>query len=129
MNLGGAGPWVLLDLDELHARLRALERRAHGRAAPEIRHGDLVLDPAAQTVTRAGVPVPLSRRKFAVLKLLLERRGRALSRRDIEAQLYGSEEDVESNAVEVHVHHLRRKLGADRIRTIRGVGYVVEDGA
>ena len=90
-----------------------------------IRHGDLVFDPAARSVTVAGEEVPLSGRALAILEALLERAGMPLSRERLEQILYGWGEGVESNAVEVHVHHLRKKLGKDRIRTIRGVGYMM----
>ncbi len=113
------------ELDELAARIRALLRRRSGRSAPRIEHLDLVLDPAAHRVTRAGAEVALSPREFALLQLLLERPGIILSRAQIEERLYGFGEEVESNAVEVHVHGLRRKLGAQFILTVRGVGYRV----
>lgn len=115
-----------VDLDELAARIRALIRRAGGRAAPVLEHGALRLDPAARSVTLDGVPVELSAREFALLQLLLENCGRVLTRTQLEQALYGWGEGVESNAVEVHIHHLRRKLGAELIKTLRGVGYVVE---
>lgn len=113
------------DVDELEARLRALLRRAAGRASPVIRHGDLEVDPAARTVRRAGLVVEMSPREFSVLLVLLESRGRVLSRQQIEERLYSWESAVESNAVEVHIHHLRRKLGSDLIVTMRGVGYFI----
>lgn len=114
------------DLDELLARLRALARRAEGRATPLIRHGELVLDPAAQRCERAGVPVELTRREFGLLQRLLEHAGRVVTRAQLETALYGWGEEVESNALEVHIHHLRRKLGAALIRTVRGVGYSID---
>lgn len=113
------------DVDELEARLRALLRRAVGRASPVIRHGELEVDPAAHTVLRAGMPVDLSPREFAVLLVLLESRGRVQSRQQLEARLYNWQDAIESNAVEVHVHHLRRKLGSALIHTMRGVGYFI----
>ncbi len=113
------------DLDELSARLRALLRRRGGRASPLIECGELTLDPAAHTLTRAGRPVELSPREFALLRLMLEHPGQVFSRPRLEEALYGWETEVESNALEVHIHHLRKKLGAERIRTIRGVGYMV----
>jgi len=113
------------DLDELAARVRALQRRGAGRASPLIEHGALRLDPAAHEVRVEGVPVALSRREFEILHALLEHPGRPVSRARLEERLYGWADQVESNAVEVHVHALRRKLGADLIKTLRGVGYVV----
>ncbi|MFO1397596.1 MAG: response regulator transcription factor [Burkholderiales bacterium] len=116
-------------LDELGARMRALLRRDVAREDNLLRNGDLVLDPGARTVTRAGAPVDVSAREFALLAALLERPGTALSKAQLEERLYGWGEEVESNAVEVHVHNLRKKLGAEAIRTIRGVGYVVAKAA
>jgi two-component system response regulator QseB len=113
------------DLDELAARIRALHRRSGGRAEPRLGVGGLALDPAAHEVTLDGAPVALSAREFALLQALLERPGRPLSRTQLEERLYGWGEEVESNAVEVHVHALRKKLGAHWIRTLRGVGYVI----
>jgi len=113
------------DLDELAARLRAVARRKAGRAAPLLRHRDLALDPATREVTLHGDAVALSAREFAVLAALLERPGSVLSRAQLEQRLYGWGEEVESNAVEVHIHSLRKKLGADLIRTLRGAGYFV----
>jgi two-component system OmpR family response regulator/two-component system response regulator QseB len=118
------------DVDELEARLRALLRRAAGRASPVIRHGDLEVDPAARTVRRGGRAVDMSPREFSVLLVLLQAQGRVLSRQQIEERLYNWESSVESNAVEVHIHHLRRKLGSERIVTMRGVGYFMpQEGA
>lgn len=114
------------DLDELAARLRALVRRGQGRATPCLIHGDLELDPLARQVTLAGQPVELSVREFALLEILLSHAGRALTRAQLEAQLYGWGGEVESNALEVHIHHLRKKCGAELIRTLRGVGYMVD---
>ncbi len=113
------------DLDELSARIRALMRRRGGRASPLIEHGALTLDPATRAVTLEGHPVSLSGREFALLRALLERPGMPLSRAQLEERLYGWGEEVESNAVEVHIHSLRRKLGAAWIRNVRGVGYLV----
>ncbi len=113
------------DLDELAARVRALQRRSSGRADPVLEHGPLRLDPASHEVTLAGAPVALSPREFALLHALLEHPGRPMSRARLEERLYGWSEQVESNAVEVHVHALRRKLGAEWIKTLRGVGYMV----
>lgn len=111
------------DIDELDARLRALLRRAAGRAAPTIRHAGIEMDPAARTVRLQGQPVDMSPREFSVLRVLLEARGRVLSRQQIEEHLYSWDAAIESNAVEVHIHHLRRKLGSASIMTMRGVGY------
>jgi DNA-binding response OmpR family regulator len=111
------------DLDELNARLRALLRRHHGRATPYIEYGNLRLDPAAHLLTRDGEPIVLSQREFVVLQTLLENQGRVLSRARLEEGLYGWDTAIESNAVEVHIHHLRKKLGKDIIQTLRGVGY------
>ena len=113
-------------LDELAARMRALLRRDVAREDNLLRNGDLVLDPAAHSVTRNAVAIDVSTREFALLAALLERPGTALSKSQLEERLYGWGEEVESNTVEVHVHNLRKKLGADAIRTIRGVGYVID---
>lgn len=113
------------DLDELAARLRALGRRASGRAQALLRHGPIELDPAGRTVHLDGEPVELSGKEFALLQMLLESAGRVMARDRLEEGLYGWSTEVESNTVEVHIHHLRRKLGKDVIRTIRGVGYMV----
>jgi len=114
------------DLDELTARLRALIRRASGRATPMIEHGNLVIDPASHQVTVAGQAVELSSREYALLELLLNNQGRVLTRQQLEAQLYALDKSIESNAIEVHIHHLRKKCGSDLIRTLRGVGYMVD---
>ena len=113
------------DLDELAARMRAVVRRHAGRADPVIVLGDLRMNPATHELTRSGQPVPLSAREFALLQALLEQPGVPLSRARLEERIYGWGEEIESNAVEVHIHSLRRKLGAERIRNIRGVGYLV----
>lgn len=124
---GGADDYLVkpFDLGELTARLRAISRRRSGRATPLIRHGDLQFDPATRRVTLDDSEVALSARAIAVLEALLDRPGVPLSRDRLEQILYGWGEGVESNAVEVHVHHLRKKLGKDLIRTIRGVGYMI----
>ena len=114
------------NLHELQARVRALLRRGSGRASNLLRHGELVVDPSAHTVTHRGELVELSPREFVVLRLLLENPGRVLSRSRLEEALYGAEGEVGSNAVEVHVHHLRRKLGNELIHTLRGVGYLIK---
>ncbi|GLT20638.1 DNA-binding response regulator [Zoogloea oryzae] len=125
----GADDYVVkpFDLDELAARLRALARRARGRAEASLRHGDVVLDPAARSVTLRGEPVVLTSREFDLLQMLLDAAGRVLTRRVLDEQLYAWGEAVGSNALEVHIHHLRKKLGADLIRTVRGVGYMVDE--
>ncbi len=114
------------DLGELKARARALLRRAAGRGSPEIRHGALVVDPAAHTVAMSGNPVELSRGEFAILHDLLQNVGRVRSREQLEASLHGFDGEIESNLIEVYVHRLRRKLGADLIKTIRGIGYLMD---
>ncbi len=112
-------------MDELSARMRALLRRDIIREDNELRSGGLTLDPSSRRVTKDGAPIEVSAREFALLAALLEHPGMALSKAQLEERLYGWGEEVESNAVEVHVHNLRKKLGPDAIRTIRGVGYVV----
>lgn len=126
----GADDYVVkpTDLDELAARLRALVRRSNGETAPVLRIGALVLDPAARTVTREGQAVELQPREFTLLQELMLNAGRVLSREQLEERMYRWGDEVESNAVEVHVHHLRRKLGAQVVKTIRGVGYMLPRG-
>lgn len=114
------------DLDEVYARIRALIRRAGGRAELVIEHQDIQLNPAAHTVTKAAESVDLSRREYSLLHELLENTGRVLSRSRLEDSLYTMDDDVGSNTVEVHVHHLRKKLGSKLIRTVRGVGYTID---
>jgi DNA-binding response OmpR family regulator len=113
------------DLDELIARCEAILRRAQGRASPVIEQGDLVYEPAARTASLAGEALHLSARELAVLDILLANRGRVVSKNQIEERLYSADEAAESNTVEVHVSHLRRKIGRDRIRTVRGLGYMM----
>jgi two-component system response regulator QseB len=113
------------DLDEVAARLRALVRRAAGRASAVLVWDDVTLDPSRLEATKAGEPVRLSRREFSVLRALMDRPGTILSKAQIEEKLYGWQEEVDSNTVEVHVHHLRNKLGSDFIETVRGIGYRV----
>lgn len=114
------------DLTELLARLRALQRRFASRAAPILVHNDISLNPASHTVTLHDEPVNLSRREFALLHVLLENAGRVLSREHLTQSLYGWGEEVDSNALEVHVHNLRKRFGQNFIRTVRGIGYTIE---
>jgi two-component system response regulator QseB len=111
------------EFDELMARIRAVLRRHGGRAQPVLSHGTLRLDPATRQVSLDGQPVLLSAKEFAVLEALMQRPGALLSRAQLEDRLYGWGEEIESNAVSVYVHQLRRKLGAERIGNLRGVGY------
>jgi two-component system OmpR family response regulator/two-component system response regulator QseB len=113
------------ELDELLARMRAVLRRHSGRAEPAIEVGGVSLDPATRTVSRDGVPLALSAREYAVLEALMLRPGAILSRAQLEDRLYGWGEELESNAISVYVHQLRRKLGEGFIHTVRGVGYYV----
>jgi DNA-binding response OmpR family regulator len=130
----GADDYVAkpVDLEELGARLRALVRRAHGQPREQLAVRDVVLDPAARRAERGGAELALAAREFDLLHALMLNAGRVLSREQLEQHLYSWGQEVESNAVEVHVHHLRRKLGAPPlIETVRGVGYVLrrEPGA
>jgi len=111
------------DLDELVARIHALGRRRSGRGEPEMRLGQLVVQPLKRQVLLDGKPVALAAREFDLLAVLMERPGAVLSREQLENRLYGWQDEVASNAVEVHLHHLRKKLGAARIKNVRGVGY------
>ena len=113
------------ELTELAARIRALLRRSAGRAEPVVAYGDIELHPDTREIRVRGEPVALSAREFALLEALLARPGAVLSRAQLEEKLYGWNEEVESNAVEVHIHALRKKLGADAIRNVRGVGWMI----
>ena len=123
----GADDYVVkpVDLEELAARLRALVRRSHGQPQESLTAQDVVLDPAARSVLRDGVPVTLSAREFDLLHALMLGAGRVLSREQLEQHLYSWGQEVDSNTIEVHIHHLRRKLGPALIQTVRGVGYML----
>jgi two-component system response regulator QseB len=123
----GADDYVIkpFELDELNARIRSVLRRHAGRPDPLVTHGAVTLDPAARQVSLHGQPVVLSSREYAVLEALLSRPGAVLSRAQLEDRLYGWGEEIESNAVSVYIHQLRRKLGAEFIQNMRGVGYFV----
>lgn len=123
----GADDYVVkpVDLHELAARLRALVRRAHGELQECLSAQDVVLDPAARLVRRAGQAVTLSTREFDLLQAFMLSADRVLSREQLEQQLYSWGKEVESNAVEVHIHNLRRKLGSGLIQTVRGIGYML----
>jgi DNA-binding response OmpR family regulator len=123
----GADDYLLkpFDLDELRARIRAIVRRSEGRGESKLYCGEVVLDSGARTVTVAGNPVSLTRSEFALLELLLTRRGRVVSRGDIDAHLHGWGTEVESNVLDVHVSILRKKIGSSVIQTVRGIGYIV----
>lgn len=124
----GADDYLIkpFDLDELIARINALLRRSAGQITLSLQHGDIALTPSTHQVTKNGQAIDLSAREFSLLHELLLHTGRVQSREQLEQHLYGWGEEVESNSVEVHVHHLRKKLGTTLIRTLRGVGYVID---
>jgi DNA-binding response OmpR family regulator len=123
----GADDYIVkpFSLEEVAARMRSVARRAAGRAEPSIEHNGMRLTPATRTVEKDGAEVPLSSHEYAVLEALMQRPGAILSRAQLEERLYGWDTEIDSNAVEVYIHGLRRKLGADVIRTVRGAGYFV----
>ena len=126
----GADDYIVkpYELDELLARIRALIRRASGRAEPVYEHQGISIDPVTREVLVNGQPVVLSAREWAVLQLLLARPGMVLSRRQLEEKIYSWKDDVSSNAVEVYIHGLRKKLGAGLIQNVRGIGYMIPKG-
>jgi len=123
----GADDYVIkpFDLQELVARMHAMVRRAEGRAEPVLRYGDIVLNPATREATQGGAPVRLSAREYALLSALMARPGKVWSVAQLQERLYGWDDEVGSNTVEVYIHALRRKFGAALIRNIRGVGYLI----
>ncbi|NOU21713.1 MAG: response regulator [Methyloglobulus sp.] len=124
----GADDFVVkpFELDEICARLRALARRNEGRSTPTVEHKGIVLDPASHQVTYNGEKVELSQKEFEILSFLMGNIGRVVSRARLEESLYSWTSDIESNTVEVHIHYLRKKLDSGIIRTVRGVGYIID---
>lgn len=125
---GGADDFVIkpFELDEVCARLRALARRNEGRSTPTIEYKGIVLDPASHQVTFNDEKVELSQKEFEILSFLMGNIGRVVSRARLEESLYSWSSDIESNTVEVHIHYLRKKLESGIIRTVRGVGYIID---
>ena len=125
----GADDFVVkpFDLNEVCARLRALARRQEGRGSPTIEHKGIVLDPASHQVTFNNEKVELSQKEFEILSFLMSNIGRVISRARLEESLYSWDSDIESNTVEVHIHYLRKKLDPAIIRTVRGVGYIIDE--
>ncbi len=124
----GADDFIVkpVDLDELAARLRAAHRRSMGRSQSLLIHGELRVDPAARQTTLGGRGITLTAREFTLLQYLLEHAGQVRSRHQLQESLYGWGDEIESNAIEVHIHNLRRKLGRELIRTVHGQGYVID---
>ncbi|MGZ8236640.1 MAG: response regulator [Methylobacter sp.] len=125
----GADDFVIkpFELDEVCARLRALARRNEGRSVPNIEYKGIVLDPASRQVTWNDEKIDLSQKEFEILSFLMSNIGRVISRARLEESMYSWDSDVESNTVEVHIHHLRKKLDPSIIRTVRGVGYIIDE--
>ena len=125
----GADDYLVKPYDnrELLARLDALQRRVHSRAKLLLQHKSVILDPAAHTVSYNNEPIILPRREFALLQALLEHVGTVIAREHLTQALYGLSEEIDSNAVEVHIHHLRKHFGQSFIRTVRGIGYTIDD--
>ena len=123
----GADDYIVkpYDLGEMLARIRSLVRRAAGRAEPVYAYAGVSIDPASREVTVDGLPVMVSAREWAILELLLVRPGMVLSRKQLEERLYSWKDGVSSNAIEVHIHSLRKKIGTELIQNVRGVGYMI----